>query len=701
MKHQEKESNPIGFSYANDFPEHDFKEWRDLAEKGLKGAPFDKVLLTPTAEGITLKPIYTQEDVKDIPFLHNLPGYAPYVRNTTTSGATKRTWLISQDLDIPDLEMWNKALKEDLCKGQNSVYLKFDDNARIANSLDNLNTKDIANDGLPIYSLKDLKKALKGISLPDINIDIEAYSAALAAAAMIESIADENKVELKQLKGSITTDPVAILVKNGTLPNTWDQAMNEMAELTRWAVHHAPQMKTVMIDATIWNNAGASAVQELAYAFSTAVLYITEMLDRGLTIEQISSKITFSFGVGKHLFIEIAKLRAARNLWAQIIESFNGTAEAQKMHIFAKTSLYNKTYYDPWVNILRTTTEAFSAILGSCDALNVSTFDAVVKKSDEFSRRIARNQQNILLEEAHLDRVIDPAGGSWYVESLTNEISIKAWEMFQQLDSKGFINLLQDETIQKEIENTHNWKVKNIINRKEGLIGTSVFANLDEKELEIKEYDLQAIYAELKNGLKTEMINLSLDKDIISNMRKQLEAGISIASIYQALWGKKNKEIEIKKIPNRRLAEKYEELRNASFAYQKKHGYLPQVFLATMSPVNVLKPRMDFSQGFFQPGGFDVKVSEYFESFEVANKEAIASKAPVVVICATDDTYPDLVPAMTKNIKETNPQLIVVVAGYPADYIDKFKQSGVDFFIHLKADTIQTLADIMKKIGVL
>ncbi|MCB5250877.1 MAG: methylmalonyl-CoA mutase family protein, partial [Candidatus Cloacimonetes bacterium] len=333
--------------------------------------------------------------------------------------------------------------------------------------------------------------------------------------------------------------------------------------------------------------------------------------------------------------------------------------------------------------------------------LCINTFDSIVKRSDEFSRRIARNQHNVLLEEAHLDRVIDPAGGSWYVESLTNEICEKSWALFQEIDSKEFIRLLQDETIQNEIENSHKFKLKNITNRKEALIGTSVFANLEEKKLETNDYDMQAIYNKIENGLVADSVEIAFDKNIVANMRKELEKGVSVASIYKALWKDRIKDIEIKKVSKRRLAEQYETLRNASIEYQNKNGHLPQVFLAAMSPINVLKPRMDFSQGFFQPGGFAVNVSDYYDSIDKACKDAVASKSPVIVICATDDAYPELVPSMTQKLKKENSSLIVIVAGYPTDHIDKFKESGVDFFIHLKADTVQTLSDIMKKIGVL
>ncbi len=701
MNHQEKQDKESGFSFTEDFPLPTWQEWYDDVVKGLKGVPFEKALLTPTAEGITLKPLYTREDVKDNPFLENLPGFAPYVRNTAISGSAKGSWAIEQAIDIPEIEEWNKTLLNDLNRGQNAVYIKLDENARNAKSLKDLSPEDMGKDGLPVYSLNDLRKALKDIYLPGVRVDIEAYSSALACAAMLETISEEKNIELNQVKGSVAMDPVAVLAQNGTLNHSWKQAMDEMAELTRWANQKAPQMKTILIDATVWNNSGASAVQELAYALSTAVLYMNELLDRGLSIDQIAPRITFSFGVGKHLFMEIAKLRAARLLWSQIIENYNGSAESQKMYIFSKTSLYNKTYYDPWVNILRTSTEAFSAVLGSCDALCVTPFDAVVKPSDDFSRRIARNQQSILLEESHLNSVIDPAGGSWYVETLTQEIAQKAWESFQAIETEGLLNALKNESIQKQIEQTHNWKVKQILIRKEALIGTSVFANVAEKTLDPVAYDYQAIYQKASAELSGKSSAVTMNENIIDQMKKELAEGIAVSDIYATLRANETADLQIKKIEKRRLAESFETLRNASMAYMAKNGHLPKVFMADMAPIAAIKPRMDFSAGFFQPGGFDVFSSDYYESMDKAIEDIIASKAPVAVICSTDDSYPELVPAMAAKLKTAKPELIVVLAGYPVDHLETFKQSGVDFFIHLKADLVQTLSDIMKKTGVL
>lgn len=696
MTEHEKE-----FSYQQDFPATSWEAWYEEVLKGLKGVPYDKALLTKTPEGITLKPIYTKDDVKDNPYLENLPGFAPYMRNTHVSGTANNSWLIEQKIDVADLNEWNQTVLSDLNKGQNAVYLKLDKISRQAKNPKTSAPQEIAQEGLSIFSLNQLKTALNEIMLENIHIDIEASQSALAISAMLELICEERKFDLKKIKGSVSTDPVSIIVREGSLNCTWKQAMDEMAVLCRWGINHAPMMKNILIDATIWNNAGASATQELAYAFSTAVLYISEMLDRGLNIDQIAPRIMFNLGIGKHLFMEISKLRAARLLWSQIIENFGGNAESQKMYIFAQSSEYNKTMFDPWVNILRTSTEAFSAVVGSCDALCLSPFDTSIKASDDFSRRIARNQQNILLEESHLNSVIDPAGGSWFVETLTQQILEKTWEIFQNTEKTGLFEALKNNDIHQQIEATHLWRLKNMAARKEALIGTTIFANLAEKELDIVNINYDKIYNESIAQLHPVSISLNMNDQLMDQIKAELKKGADLSAIFAELRKGQTADICITPIKERKLAEQYEYLRNASLEYKNKNGHLPQVYMANFAPIANIKPRMDFSQGFFQPGGFDVIISDYLDSVQKAIDASLASNAKAIIICSTDDTYPEIVPQFAQAIKKNHSDLCIILAGFPQDHIETFKQAGVDFFIHLKADTIQTLSEIMKKIGVL
>jgi methylmalonyl-CoA mutase len=667
MINQENQGKEKTFSYVEDFPIATYEAWYDEVVKGLKGVPFEKALLTQTPEGITLKPLYTLDDVKDNPYLDNLPGCAPYMRNSRFTGYADSSWAVEQDLDITDPEKWNKSILEDLYKGQNAVYLQIDE-SMLDIYKDALKCSRLkAKNGLQIGSYDDLKKALKDIEIEHIRIDINAHSTANELALMLSQYAKEYQIDLKKVQGSLTIDPVSSLAKYGKLPYSWKTAMDNMAELIKWAESNAPQLKCIHIDGTVWNNAGSSANQELAYCLATAVLYIREMLDRGLTIDQIAPRFIFSLGIGNHVFMEISKLRAMRILWAQIIENFEGNTESQKTFIYSKTSDYNKTCYDPWVNILRTSTEAFAAIVGSCDALNINPFDTIVKNSDDFSRRIARNQQNILLEESHLNAVVDPAGGSWYIETLTFELANKAWELFQSVEKDGgIIESLKDNSIFDQINQSHNWRMKNLSTRKDNLIGTTVFANLIEKALEDKNADQN------NRDLSTSDLALKINK----------------------LSAVNPSELIVNPIPRRRLAQAFETLRKAS----EKAGN-PKAFLAAVGSLAQIKARMDFSAGFFQVAGFDVISNNAFENADSALDQALASNAKVIVLCASDDDYPALVPDFMNKLKTKSNDKIIVLAGYPKDYIETFSNEGISFFIHMKSDIIQTLSDIMKKIG--
>ncbi|TGU94552.1 methylmalonyl-CoA mutase, partial [Mesorhizobium sp. M00.F.Ca.ET.186.01.1.1] len=216
----------------------------------------------------------------------------------------------------------------------------------------------------------------------------------------------------------------------GQLPYSLDTAFDAMAKMTSWASQHAPKLKTILVQGNPYCESGGHAVAELAFSLATGVEYIQAMLDRGLSIEEVAGRMQFSFAVGSDVFMEIAKLRAVKMLWANIVDAYGGSVETQKIAIHARTAAWTKTVCDPYVNMLRATTEAFSAIVGGVDSLHVSAFDEAIRPANEFSRRIARNTQIILEQEAHLAKVVDPAGGSWYVEWLTDELAKKAWELF-------------------------------------------------------------------------------------------------------------------------------------------------------------------------------------------------------------------------------------------------------------------------------
>jgi methylmalonyl-CoA mutase len=476
-------------------------------------------------------------------------------------------------------------------------------------------------------------------------------------------------------------------------------------------------IKTIGVSGLPYNNAGANAVQELAFTLATAVEYLNEMISRELKVDDVAKRFKFNFGIGSFYFMEIAKLRAVRMLWSKILEAYEVKEENRKIFIHGKTSQFNKTFFDPFVNSLRTTTEAFSAIVGGVDSLHTNTFDESFNQSDDFARRLARNTQIILKEESHLDQVIDPAGGSFFVEKLTDDIANSAWKLFQIVEEKGgMLKTIQSGFVQDEISKVADTKRKDFAIRRSVLVGTNMYANPKEEMMELKKSDLNAIYKKRveyiqkyrvygdnkkHSSILEKLQNIADTKsyELIDNAVDAFLEGASLGEISKSIRASAEKGISVTPLEQFRLSEMFEELRIASENYKKKTGSKPKVFLATMGPLKQFKGRADFSRAFFEVGGFEIIYPNGFASTDEAIKAALESKAEVFVICSTDDTYPDLVPPIVKAIKERSKDIAVVIAGYPKDQIEEHKKSGVDDFIYLGADAHLVLNTLLKKIG--
>lgn len=702
---------------SKDFSPATYAEWKELAEANLKGKPIEKALVTRTYEDIDLQPIYTKDDIKDLPHLEEKPGFQNYLRGTKADGYLANGWEICQTTFEHTPDAFNKAVKRDLDRGQNAVQLNLDVAARIGLDPDNAVIGDVGKDGVSISNLEDLQTALKDLNLEENPLHVNpGFSGLEFLMALVAFMKKENK-DMDKIRGSIDTDPLAYLAAKGNLPVGLDKIYSNMARATGWAANCTPHFKTIGISGLPYHNAGARAVQELAYALATAVEYIDKLQEKNLSIDEIAGQMRFTLGVGPFLFMEVAKIRAARVLWSKIVEAYGGNDNSRKMTLHGVCSSYNQTAYDPYVNMLRTTTEAFSAVVAGVDSLETNPFDQVYGGPDEFSTRAARNTQMLLKEESHLDQLIDPAGGSYFVEKLTHDVAEKAWALFLEIqNNSGIYKSLGDNTLQKAIEVVVTKREKDLAKRKVQMVGTNFSANIIEKKLETKTPDYEKLYKERSEYISTfragisaenkEKITASLAElkspgldDMVKSGAEALLAGATMGELFNVTPA--GESVEIEAINLHRAADMFETLRDAVEVYEAKTGNKPNMFLANMGPVKQHKARADFSRGFFEVGGFNAIYSDGFDTAEQAVEAALESKAPVVVICSTDDTYPELVPPIVKGLKAKNPDILTVLAGYPKDQIEAHKEAGLDMFIYMGADAHQILSDALTKIGVL
>jgi methylmalonyl-CoA mutase len=696
-----------------------YEEWRSIVEKQLKGASFEQKLITRTYEDIDIHPIYGQQDEQDWPHLDSLPGFSPYVRGTTALGHTRQPWGVCQELPYRTPAEFNWAVRHDLERGQTMVNLVLDKATLFGLDPDEAQVGDVGRGGVSIATVDDLATALLKIDLEQVPIFMQASSAALPMTALLIALVRRQGKSTKKLRACIGMDSLQTLVSEGTFPRSLNGAYDRMAHLMIWAKKYAPQIRTVNVHGQPYHNGGGNAIQEIAFVIATATEYLRALLTRGLSIDDVAQRTCFSFSVGSNFFMEVAKLRAARLLWAKVVAAFGGDESSQKMSLHVRTSAWNKTIFDPYVNMLRASVEAFAGVIGGCDSLHVGPFDEALGLPDAFSRRIARNTHLILRHESHLNKVIDPAGGSWYLETLTNELGRRAWKLFQEVEQKGGMGQALFEGFpQAQVAQTASQRAANIAKRKDVFVGTNMFANPNEEPLEVPQVDYEALHARRANYVvqhRTSLDNTSntivlykLVEVLNAEWEDTIEAAID-AAMAGATLGELAKTLRtgdevattIEPIRPYRATEPFESLRVANEVYESRTGLPPQIFLVNMGPTPQHKARADFATDFFQAGGFQIISNDGFPTVRAATRAAIDSGAPVIVICSTDETYPGLVPRLTRTVKRACPDTIVMLAGRPAaDQEKTYRKAGVDDFIHLGADLFDRLLNLQQKLGI-
>jgi methylmalonyl-CoA mutase len=688
-----------------------YDDWRHLVETELKGAAFDKRMFTSTYEGITLKPLYRREDTTGLPPVDSFPGFAPFVRGARVSGYVTERWLVAQEILCSDPAEFSQTAREFLSRGLSALNIVLDPATAAVREPASAKPLEAGQCGLTIATLADLEKSLEGVDLARTPLFVRAGEAGLPFAVLLMALSRKRKVGLSQLRGCIEMDPLGLLVRQAALSQSLNGVYDQMALLTRWAADHAPNLRTVCVDSLPWHEAGGHAVQELAYSLATGIDYLRELHRRGVGVDAAAPRMHFAFVVGTNFFMEIGKLRAARLLWSRAVAALGGNERSQKLSLHVRTSRWNKSIYDPHNNLLRATVEAFAGVLGGCDSMEVGAFDEVMRRPDDFSLRLARNTQLILQKECNLTRVIDPAGGSWFVESVTSELAGHAWKLFQEIESQGgMAAALLAGGPQAAVAAMAREKVNAVNRRRDSIIGVNQYADPGAVPPGAAPVATAAVRAQ--RALPAD----SADKVMLEKLAKipqlkdaaQLEAsveaaalGATLAQITRALRSGDASVTAITPVCLTRAAVKFEALRAASDRYLARHKARPAVFLCNLGSLREHKARADFSRGFFAAGGYDVISPAGFEDVAKAARAFAESKAQIAVICSTDEKYPALVPPLVAGIREQSPKAIIVLAGFPQDQIEAHKKSGVNEFIHLRADAVELLGKIHQELGIL
>ncbi|MCA9239950.1 MAG: methylmalonyl-CoA mutase subunit beta, partial [Planctomycetales bacterium] len=591
---------PEQLTIQDDFPPVTYDQWRATVEADLKGAPFEKKLVTHTYEGIDIQPIYTRADAPAGADPHGLPGTPPYVRGAIAAGAVATGWDLRQEHAHPDLVEANKAILADLEGGVTSVLLRLDASARGGRDPDASDASEP--DGLLAYRTQDLDAALAGVHLDMAGAALDAGAAFLPAAAQLMALWRQRGVATENATGALNADPIGVLAAEGALPCSAESALNQLSDLAAYTSQHLPRVAAITVNTAPYHKAGATAAQDIAFGAATGLEYLRALTAAGLSVDQAAGQMLFGMHIGTHHFLAIAKLRAARRVWDRVVEASGGSPSAAAMRIHARTSDRVLTHRDAHVNLLRNTVAVFAASLGGADTITSAPFDHLVGLPTAQSRRVARNTALILQEEAHLNRVIDPAGGSWFLDNLTDQLANCAWGALQEIERQGgMLAALKSGWVAEQIDSAYAPRAKDIAVRKEGITGVSEFPNVAETPVETPRADAATLRGQAVQKAKQAQAT-GVEATTVDALIDAAAAGASIGQMAAALGFYQQGE-EIAPLEARSFAEPFEQLRDASDVWLAKHGSRPLVFLANLGPIAHHTARATYSKNFFEAGG--------------------------------------------------------------------------------------------------
>ncbi len=712
---------PKELTLGSAFPPVDRDEWRAAVEAELKGVPLDKKLVTHTLEEIDIQPLYIAEDWPAHGDPSGFPGFLPLTRGSRVLGHTATGWDIHQENLLPDPTEANRAILEDLKHGVTSIHLPLDAAGCAGLDADAREAAEqCGRDGVLVYSLGDLDRVLGGVRLDIAPVAIDAGAAFLPAAALLAELLRQRQHDPAGVRCAFNADPLGALMREGELCVPLDVALAQMADLAAWTAARYPQATAVQVSTSAYHHAGATSTQDLAFAMATATEYLRAMTDAGLDIDTAARQIVFATSIGCQFFRAIARLRASRKMWAKVITACGGSqAAARSTRMRVRTSRRVLTSRDPWVNLLRNTVCCFAGAVGGADSITTSPFDAAIGLSDEFSRHLARNTQIILQKESHLDLVADPAGGSWFLECLTDQLAERAWVLFQAIEERGgMVRAATDGWVAEQIRGAQASRERDLATRKQIVTGVSEHPDVDEKRLERRKPDPMRLRAEASARLVAWRRDHPCKPALAALARvaaqasrtpgalteaavKAAESGATLGQMSAALASARGAEpARIEPMAIHPYAAAYEALRDASDEHVVRTGIRPRVFLTNMGRTAEFIARSTYALNFFEAGGFQVLNNDGFTDSDAAAAAFVQSGAKVAVICSTDKKYETVVEPVASRLKICGART-VILAGNPGANQTKYRGAGVDRFIFVRCDVLGTLRDLLREEGVL
>lgn len=680
-----------------------FEQWRTLAEKELKGNSPDS-LNKQNAEHIVIKPVYSTHDVPKHVTGNEMPGLYPFVRGPYATMYANRPWTIRQYAGFSTASESNAFYRRNLAAGQKGLSIAFDlathrgydsDHPRVVG--------DVGKAGVAIDSVEDMKVLFDGIPLNAMSVSMTMNGAVIPVLAMFIVAGEEQGVGMEELSGTIQNDILKEFMVRNTFIYPPEPSMRIVADIIEFTSKHMPKFNSISISGYHMHEAGASAVQEIAYTIADGLEYVKSALDRGLHIDEFAPRLSFFWGIGMNFFMEIAKMRAARKLWAEEIGKYNPQKNSSLLlRTHCQTSGWSLAAQDPYNNVIRTTIEALSAILGGTQSLHTNSFDEALGLPTDFSARIARNTQLILAEETHITEVADPLGGSYYIESLTDSLYQEAKKILSEIDQLGgMTKAIQQGIPKRRIEESAARRQALIDQKKEIIVGVNKYEPEEETIVDVLDIDNTAVLESqvqqlhrIKQMRDNEKVSASLAmiQDIArSGTGNLLEAAIRAARERATLGEISDAMADVfgRYEPNVSLIsgvyashnqdnKGFVMVQNEILDFEKKFGRRPRIMVAKLGQDGHDRGAHVIATG-FADAGFDVDLGPLFQTPEEAARQAIESDVHVIGVSSQAAGHKTLIPLLIQSLKQQGADDIIVIAGGvipPKDY-DELYSAGV------------------------
>lgn len=679
-------------------------DWEQLATKERKGAsPED--LLWQTPEGIEVKPLYTAADTADLEHMDSLPGFAPYKRGPKATMYAGRPWTVRQYAGFSTAEASNEFYRKNLAAGQQGLSVAFDlpthrgydsDHPRVVG--------DVGKAGVAIDSVEDMKILFDGIPLDKVSVSMTMNGAVLPVMASYIVAAEEQGVAPEQLAGTLQNDILKEFMVRNTYIYPPEPSMRVVSDIIGYTANHMPKFNSISISGYHMQEAGATNVQELAYTIADGIEYVRTAINSGMDVDKFAPRLSFFFAIGMNFFMEVAKLRAARILWATLMEEKFAPKDDRSLVLrtHCQTSGVSLTSKDPYNNVMRTTIEAMSAVLGGTQSLHTNSFDEALALPTEFSARIARNTQLVIQEETGITNVVDPLAGSYYVESLTDELVKAAREIIDEVEALGGMTKAVETGLPKlRIEEAAAQRQARIDRGEEVIVGVNKYQLEVEPEVDVLDIDNSAVresqvarLEQVRSARDAQACEQALEAlanaaetgegNLLALSVDAARARATVGEISDALesqWGRhKAQQRSISGVYGAAYQgdEEFMSIKNKVETFAENHGRRPRMLVVKMGQDGHDRGAKVIATAFADLG-FDVDVGPMFQTPEEAAQQAIENDVHIVGVSSQAAGHKTLVPQLIASLKAQGAEDIIVICGGvipPKDY-DQLRAEGV------------------------